>query len=431
MRCSPPRAAKTCPERRCVPASVRFPFLSATMPSRPRPRSSRFKLPPLPPACSNPWLRYSVMTLLFVVLTLTVPRWWAGRDGHRWYDGDAGLVLAHARSVAATVEAGVSVADFTTESDLFKNEWQFGAYQMAALGLLQVCLDQPETRAELLPAAERAIDELLGERIREFDTKKWGEDPLATLATSDKGHAAYLGYLNLVLGLHRRVAPDSRFAAQNDAVSAALARRLVATRHGILETYPGEAYPVDNAAVLGSLLLHARVAGVSHAIATAPLLARFRLAWRDPRSGLLYQSIDPLTGGPIDAARASGTSLAAVLLSYGEREVAREFYKTTRDRCADSLLGFGYIDEYHIGSAGGPGDIDSGPLIFGISPSATGFTLAAARMFGERAQFVSLYRTAHLTGTPTSRGDARFFVTGGPLGNAILLAMFTARPDLP
>ena len=401
------------------------------MPTRSRSRPPRFPFPQLPQVCSNPWLRYAVMTLIFVVLTLLVPRWWAGRDGHRWYEGDTELVFAHARAVAATVETGVTAADFTTESDLLKNKWQFGTYQMAALGLLQICLDHPDRRAEFLPAAERAIDELLSERIRKFNTNIWGEDALATLATSDKGHAAYLGYLNLVLGLHRRIVPESRYTEQNDAISAALVRRLTNSRHGILETYPGEAYPVDNAAVLGSLLLHARVAGVSHTSATAPLLARFRLAWRDPRSGLLHQSINPLDGRPIDSARASGTLLAAVLLSYGERDLAREFYETTRDRCADSLLGFGYINEYHIGSLVVPGDIESSKLIFGISPSATGFTLAAARMFGERRQFVSLYRTAHLMGAPTTRGDTRFFVTGGPLGNAILLAMLTARPDLP
>ncbi len=391
----------------------------------------RSLLPQLPPAWSNPWLRYSTTALLVLVVTLTVPRRWCGRDANRWYEGDTSLVLAHAREVVATVERGVSAEDFTSASELFRNEWRFGTYQMSALALLQICLDRPELRAELLPAGERAIDALLSDSIRAFDTAKWNEDPLAALEAGGKDHAAYLGYLNLALGLHRRVVPDSRFAALNDRITAALVRRLAASRHGILETYPREAYPVDNAAVLGSILLHGRTTGASHSAVTAAMLARYRLAWRDPQSGLLYQAIDPRDGQPADAARASGTALAALLLSYGERALSRELYLVTRDRCADSLLGFGYIDEYHIGSAGGAGDIDSGPLIFGASPSATGFTLASARMFGDRHQFVTLYRTAHLLGTPTSRGGRRVFVTGGPLGNAILLAMLTARPDLP
>lgn len=369
---------------------------------------------------------------IFVVVTLTVPRWWCGRDGHRWYDGDADLALAHAREVAAVVEAGVTAEAFTSEGELFRHEWCFGTYQMAALGLLQLCLDLPEARAELLPAAEHAIDELLSERIREFDTAKWrGEDPLATLESVDRGHGAYLGYLNLALGLHRRVVPDSRFTELNDRVSAALVRRLLASRHGIVESYPGEAYPVDNAAVLGSLLLHTRVSGVVHTEAVAPLAARFRVAWRDPRSGLLHQAIDPRDGAPADAARASGTAFAAVLMAYGEREVSRELYQVTRDRCAEDTIGFGYIDEYPVGMLAGRGDIDSGPLIFGISPSATGFVLGGARLFQERPWFVKLYRTAHLTGVPTARDGRHVFVTGGPLGNALLFALLTARPELP
>ena len=90
-----------------------------------------------------------------------------------------------------------------------------------------------------------------------------------------------------------------------------------------------------------------------------------------------------------------------------------------------------FVDEYPAGSAGGRGDIDSGPLIFGISPSGTGFSIAGSRVFGDRELFVRLTRTANLIGTPVSRGDRRLFVTGGPLGNAIMLAMLTAQPAPP
>jgi hypothetical protein len=374
-------------------------------------------------------LRLGVAVLLFVAIAATVPRWWCGRDGHRWFDGSPEIVLPHAREVAAIVTQGVSTDDFTSASELFKNEWLFGSYQMAAIGLLQVCAAHPAHRAELLPAAEHALDELLSPRVRAFDARIWGEDPLDTLETSAQGHAAYLGYLNIALGLHRALVPDSRFAPWHDRISAALARRLATARHGILETYPKETYPVDNAAVLGSLLLHARVAGADHSAVTAPMLARFRRDWRDPASGLLFQSLDPHDGRPLDGPRASGTTLAAFLLSHGEDEVARDLYLAARAACARSFLGFGFLREYPAGSAGGAGDIDSGPLIFGVSPSATGFLMGPARRFGDRARFVALHRTAHLMGAPVGRGDGRrAYVTGGPLGNALLLALFTSPP---
>lgn len=384
-------------------------------------------MPRLPACLSRPWFRLPLAGLIFLGATAVVPRWWCGRDAHRWLAGDAALVIPHAREVAAIVENGVSVADFTSSSELFRNEWLFGSYQMAALGLLQTCEQHPAHRAEFLPVAEHAIDELLSERVRAFDARIWKEDPLDSLATSDRGHAAYLGYLNLALGLHRELVPDSRFAELNDRISAALARRLAVSRHGILETYPRETYPVDNAAVLGSLLQHARSTGTDHGAVTAPMLGRFRKDWRDSTSGLLFQALDPHDGRPLDSGRASGTAFAAVLLAYGEMEVSRDLYQHAKAGCAASLLGFGYASEYARGAEQGTGDIDSGPLIFGISPSATGFLLASARRFEDPEQFTALYRTAHLMGAPIGRGPRRSYVTGGPLGNAMLFTLLTAR----
>lgn len=383
----------------------------------------------MPHVLSRFWLRVPIAVLIFVLCAVTVPRWWCGRDGHRWFDGDPRLVTALAREVAATAMRGVSEEDFTNNSPVFKGEWHFGTYQMTALGLLQVVDQQPALRADFMPVIEASIDRMLSPEVRAFDTAQWNEDALATLDGAN-GHAAYLGYMNLVLGVHRRVDPASRFAELNDRISHALARRLQVSPQGILETYPGEAYPVDNASVVGSLILHARNTGENHVHALARPLTRLRLDWQDPESRLLYQAIDFQTGQPSDRARASGTALAAVLLGYAEREISRDLYQSVQARCADSLFGFGFVDEYPDKSSG-HGDVDSGPLIFGISPSGCGFSIAAARAFGDRDTFVSLYRTAHLMGTPVDTNGRRTYVTGGPLGNAIMLTMLTTSPQLP
>ena len=372
------------------------------------------------------WLRWSVALLFFAGATILVPRWWCGLDGARCYAGDRETVAALARNVAGTLTKGVSSADFTSDSALFRGEWLFGTYQMAALGLLQTCREHPELRAELRPGIENAIAGLLSPSVRAFDAQSWGEDALASL-DGPHGHAAYLGYLNLVLTLDRATFADSRHTALNDRISAALARRFGVAPHQIIETYPDEAYPVDNASGLASLLLHQRLTGTDHSAALAGTLECFRTRWRDPRTGLLLQAIDHRTGQPTDRGRASGTALAAYFLAMAEPDLARPYFQSLRTHLAGSIIGFGYVDEYAVGESGG-GDIDSGPLIFGMSPSGTGFTIASARAFGDRALYVSLARTAYLMGAPVSRGGERFFITGGPLGNAILLAMFTAQP---
>jgi len=374
------------------------------------------------------WLRWSVALALFAASTAFVPRWWCGREAERWNNGDVETVAALARHVAGTVAKGVSDVDFTSDSALFRGEWMFGTYQMAALGLLQTCREHPEFRAELRPAIEHAIAGLLSPAVRAFDAKSWDEDALDSLER-DRGHAAYLGYLNLVLTLDRATFPDSLHTALNDRISAALARRFLAAPHQIIETYPGETYPVDNASGLASLLLHQRLTGTDHSAAVAGVLKCFRTTWRAPRTGLLIQALDH-QGRPCDRGRASGTALAAYFLSLAEPELARPYFQSLRTHLAGSILGFGYVDEYAPDERSS-GDIDSGPLIFGMSPSGTGFTIASARTFGDRTLYVRLARTAYLMGAPVTRGDERYFVTGGPLGNAIMLAMLTAQPVRP
>lgn len=63
----------------------------------------------------------------------------------------------------------------------------------------------------------------------------WREAPLATLA-GDRGHAAFLGYLGMVLGLHRLLVPDSRFATLHDRVVSVLERRVSARPVLLIET---------------------------------------------------------------------------------------------------------------------------------------------------------------------------------------------------
>src|SRR5205814_8827897 len=109
-------------------------------------------------------------------------------------------------------------------------------------------------------------------------------------AAAEPHHAAYLGYLNLLLGLERRLDPASRHAPLNDRVTAALARRLENSPHLVLQSYPGEVYPVDNAAVAASIALHDRVAGSDHAVLLRRWSENARAALRDPASGLLFQA---------------------------------------------------------------------------------------------------------------------------------------------
>ncbi len=355
---------------------------------------------------------------------LTAPRFVCGRDAGDFYAGDANLSRELSRSQQRWIAERVAKNDFHTGHHLFDAEWWFGTYVMSALGFGQIALEHPELAAEQLPWMERCIERLVSEELRAFDTQSWGDDALAR-GGPDRGHAAYLGYMNLALGLHRRLQPESRWAALNDSITAALRRRFEASPSGLIETYPNETYPVDNLAGIGSIALHARATGTPADAFLERWCARLRERQIEPRTGLLIQAASAVTGRGLDAPRGSGSALGAYFASFADPKLARDLHRAVRRELTAGPLGFGMVREYPAGTRGN-GDIDSGPLLFGYSVSATGFSLGSARVAGDSEHFASIFRTADLFGALRSDEQSRGFRTGGPLGNAIMLAMLTA-----
>ena len=218
---------------------------------------------------------------------------------------------------------------------------------------------------------------------------------------------------------------DTPHAELHDRISEACERRLSQSAIGLLETYPGERYPVDNAALVASLHVHARVRGVAPTPAVAGWSAQVRARYLDPATGLLIQAVRA-DGTPLDAPRGSGTGLAALFLAHADPALSRELYQALRAHLTDRLLGFGVVREYPVTVRGGRGDIDSGPLLFGYSVSATGFALGASRAHEDPETFTRLYATAWLFGAPVERADGLRFAAGGPLGDALMFALLTA-----
>lgn len=332
------------------------------------------------------------------------------------YAGDHDAVVGLASAVELDVARGARRQSFATGSERFDHEWTFGASMMAAMGLGQAAVLVPRERARFVRSMERALDAMLSDAGRAYDRDAWGEDPLDALA-HDRGHMAYLGYGGLALSLHRLLAPRSRLASLHDRFVAAIARRLAMGT--IPETYPGERYPPDLAMAYGALCLSARGGHTA-----PPDLAAFARHGVDPRTSLLYQSLDA-EGRVVDGTRGSGTAFAAYALSFCGGDLARGLDAALERHLLTGIGGFGAVREYPRGHAG-KGDIDSGPVVLGTSVSATGFSLAGARVFRRRERFVRVFATAWLFGAPTGRDMRRGFVTGGPLGDAILLAMTTA-----
>jgi hypothetical protein len=374
--------------------------------------------------------RAAALVAGLVVARLAVP-WWCGRDATAWLDGDPEVQRALATELVVFEASDDALR--AGGGTRFDGEWALVTHQMVALGLAQLCLAHPAWAAELAPVATRAAAHSFLPEMRGFGTQAWhGEDAMASL-DGDHGHA-YLAYAALALGMARLVDPafPAELARPHDALIAAYERRLLASPTGLIETYPHEAYPTDVAAVAAAIAVHGRVTHAAHDAVLHHWAERVRAVQIDAASGLVIQRMDARSGAPHDAPRGSGTGLAAYFAGFADRSVAAQLADGVQRQLAIHL-GFGAIREYvagRDGGHGGQGDIDSGPVVLGVSVSATGFALAPMRAFGHAETFRALYRTVDLFGLPVADGERRRFAIGGPIGNALLLALLTSGPEL-
>jgi hypothetical protein len=338
--------------------------------------------------------------------------------------GDLPAQKPIAAIVLRDIQQGIKPEQFKTGNPRFDGEWTIGTQQMAVMGLGQMVLAHPELRETYLPSIEQCVEQLLQPGTVAFGTEAYGENGLVAL-NSAEGHA-YLGYVNLALSMLRIIEPNNRFAAVHDRLTGALVRRLQAAPYGLIETYPNEAYPADNAAVIASIALSDRATGKNHQSLLSTLTEQFKQRYVDAKTGMVFQSAEAISGRLIDQPRASGTALSAYFLAFVDPPLAKQLFQAVIKQKVD-ISGFVGIREYPQGQAGS-GDIDSGTLMFGVSPAATSFTIASSRLFQEQELYGNLYRTIDFFSKNLPSDQKTADLADSPLKHATLLAMLTAMP---
>lgn len=298
----------------------------------------------------------------------------------------------------------------------FDGEWQLVSLSMAVVAATNLAARYPDSHAVRAAQVAAWTQRLADADVRAYDVKQWGNDPLEF--TRPDGHAGYLGHLALALGAACTLdAP--RDVALHARVVDALARRFDASPSGLIETYPGETYVPDNVVALAGLAQFDRCVGQpAHAATIARWLTLARQRWTDPESGLLVFA-------PGQPARGSGAAWNAFYLPFVDEAFAADQVERTWRTFGDEAL-FGALAGIRERPHGveTSGDVDSGPLVLGVSPSATGFMLGAARFAGDEARAQRILTTAEVVGFSVGLSERRYLAS--PLvGDAIVLAAKT------
>lgn len=146
----------------------------------------------------------------------------------------------------------------------------------------------------------------------------------------------------------------------------------------------------------------------------------------DPATGLIRPWVDS-EGKGHGPPRDSYAAWTIHYLNWVDRNLAQEQYRLLKTNFAVKLpLRLAALRAYPRGY-NRPADVDSGPVIFGLSTSGTGFMIAGARICNDADYLQSLLSSVEAAGSTVGAGGARHTLFGPVAGEAILQSGWKIR----
>ncbi len=206
-----------------------------------------------------------------------------------------------------------------------------------------------------------------------------------------------------------------------------LAKCFDTARTPFLETYADQCWPVDNLTAIAALRLHDQLFPPKYS-ATIDAWVSHAKALVDPKTGLLPHKVEVQSGQLTQGTRGSSQAMGNRLLIEIDPVWGAEQYSRFRKLFISPLLGLPGTLEYPAGSEG-IGDVDSGPLVFGVSSSASVVAIAAAQANRDDELVNEMIPSSEAAGLPFSWGNSKCYAFGLlPIGDEFLAWAKTTSP---
>jgi len=189
-----------------------------------------------------------------------------------------------------------------------------------------------------------------------------------------------------------------------------IASAFASSPYGLLNSFPGFCWPVDNLAGLRCLRLHDEKFGSDYS-SVVEKWKKWAEGAFDASYGTLPFTADSQTGQPLASTRGSSLALCLVELRDVDENLFREQYLRFRNHFANSFLGLRTFREYPEG-AKPQADIDTGPVIGGHGILATVLGMAAAKLAGDLPTFSDQLALVETIGVPSTKDGMRVYLRG-------------------
>ncbi len=243
----------------------------------------------------------------------------------------------------------------------------------------------------------------------------------------------YTGWRNYLLAgillLQSEAERDQAELAIYQEQAAQIALALTAAELPFLESYPNAVWPGDTFPAVVSLHAYATLVDDRYEAVVATWLDEVQ-TYQTQTGTLLPHFVNAQTGAVVQPQRATSTVMLVRFLYELDQQFAEQTYRTLRAQHVAKVWGFPAALEYPKGTVG-LGDVDSGPLIAGVSLSATTVLLGTARQLGDHDLATALWHSGELLGMPVKINGMRQYWFGVlPVGDAFLTWSKTTRPWL-
>jgi len=228
--------------------------------------------------------------------------------------------------------------------------------------------------------------------------------------------AVYDGYVGVVLGIRKVLCNDNSF----DLPLSQIIHFLAAHLESDLD-HCSEAWTADHATQLYAIWLADQHIHQNHQDLFLKWQKVMTDRFLDKSTGLLQSDIAIGPDHILSQPRGSSIGWTAIFLAEVLPEFARDQYRGLCKHREKHFLNFAASEEFYSGHFIQFGDTDSGPLLLGLSPSASGFTFCTHKIFGNKKGFERALRVFELFGSPLRDKNKKFYYYGNAMGDSILL----------
>ena len=356
-------------------------------------------------------LRLIIGLLLLLILTVCNDRLYSQPPAEPSF-AQSQAQLFHLKS---ELEAGLA----EEMQQLFPEGYYF-SYVLYGLSAVNIGLSDPAAQTDLLEEARWAYAKL---------DSPAGHAPFPKNLSTEYG-IFYNGWSNYLLAgillLQDGDDHDLTELARYEQESAEIVAALSQSSSPFLDSYSGQIWPVDTFPAVVSLKAYSTITGDNK---YEPVITEWieRIQREiEPATGLIPHKTEPF----IDTGRATSQTLILWFLAELDPVLAEKYYRSFREQFVRHRLGIPAVREFPPGD-NRLGDVDSGPLITGVSLSATVVMLGTARMVGDDGLATAIYQEGEAGGWPYRFAGKRLYGFGLlPIGEAFLLWAQTARPWL-